>query len=118
MRPLRPERAFRNGTWLEVSHCPWADDKFTTTHAMFLYYAAGSGLSINLGRTLVVRSVSAAQRLLKEAQLLGRCSAGEASRYAAALAAHPTCALFRSAVRPMGCQWGTNGLRLGSGLAV
>ncbi|EOD17700.1 hypothetical protein EMIHUDRAFT_209625 [Emiliania huxleyi CCMP1516] len=57
VRPARPERPFPNGSWVEVTHCPWADDRDETTHAMFLYYAAGSGLSINLGRTLVVPRV-------------------------------------------------------------
>ena len=103
VRPARPERPFPNGSWVEVTHCPWADDRDETTHAMFLYYAAGSGLSINLGRTLVVPRVSTAQRLLQEAQLLGRCCAGPASRLAAAVATQPACARAARAVRPASC---------------
>eukprot|EP00964_Phaeocystis_antarctica_P117939 scaffold81780_cov60-Phaeocystis_antarctica.AAC.1 len=53
--------------------------------------------------------------LLKEAHLLGRCSAGRTSRYATALAAHPTCALFRDAVRRL---WLGLGFGLGPGLEL
>ena len=49
-----------NYSWVEVTHCP----RRNHVSAMWLYAAAGSGVSINVGRTLVISRVKQAKQLL------------------------------------------------------
>ena len=69
-------RALPNHSWVEVTHCP----RPKHTSAMWLYEAPGSGVSINLGRTLIVNSVGSAKRFLR-----ARFIEGSFSRI------HPSC---------------------------
>ena len=69
-RPIRRE-AVPNGSWVEVTHC--ADRRPLRLsgmpawkyHPMWLYEAPGSGVSVNVGRTLAVDSYEEAAALLE-----------------------------------------------------
>lgn len=72
-----PDVPISNDTWVEVTHCPRAlppsalgminpGDEWMMG-PMWAYVAPGSGVSVNVGRTLVLTSYRAARRLLMEA---------------------------------------------------
>ena len=68
-RSLAP-RSFADGSWVEVVHCAVtstseiADAAYRGHHSAFWTYAAvGSGVSMNLGRTLVAKSYAHGVRL-------------------------------------------------------
>ncbi len=72
--------AIPEGGWVEVAHCPWIprswSDRSWLRMPMWLYAAAGSGVSINVGRTRVLPSYEALGRLLNRCQFWRSPSAG------------------------------------------
>ena len=69
--PLRD--GVRNNSWVEVTHCARRGDALHG--AQWLYVAGGSGVSVNVGRTLVMQDVKHAKQQLMRWGLDGHCSA-------------------------------------------
>lgn len=74
-KPRGADIAVGNHSWIEVTHCPQnilAPQGSNSIGApMWLYVAPGSGVSLNVGRTLALTSYRAVRRLLEEAFSLG-----------------------------------------------
>ena len=61
-------RPYKSGEWVEVTHCPGGKrGPAWKSAAMWLYAAPGSGVSINVGRTLALYSYGMAVNLLARA---------------------------------------------------
>ena len=69
IRKQLPVKSAPNHSWVEVTHCSRRGHASARWH----YVAPGSGVSVNVGRTLVVESVAVAKKLLLEAELDGPC---------------------------------------------
>lgn len=70
LKPALMEQAAPNHSWVEVTHCA----RNGHASAMWLYAAPGSGVSINVGRTLVIRSTKHGKWTLLGAGLEGACA--------------------------------------------
>lgn len=61
-----PHKPVQNHTWIEITHCRRPE----ISGAMWTYYATGSGVSMNVGNTLVTRHRKYAMNYLKSIGLL------------------------------------------------
>ena len=61
-------QAVANGSWVEITHCALSNGmRGGSAYPLWTYAAAGSGVSLNVGRTMIANSYNHATGLLRQA---------------------------------------------------